>query len=86
MIAMRVKESQNTINFKTWLHSLMKNNDIKTYDELAKILGCKRQTLYNWMRNPEKIKRYALAGLMHVLEYTDDSVDEMCNYFNIARL
>lgn len=80
------KESHNTINFKTWLHSLMKNNGIKSYDELCTELGCSRKTLYNWINEPEKIKRYALAGLMYVLEYSDDSVDEMCDYFNIARL
>ena len=85
-MVMRVKESQNAINFKAWLYSLMRNNGIKSYDELCTKLGCSRKTLYNWINEPEKIKRYALAGLMYILDYSDDSVDEMCDYFNIARL
>ncbi len=81
---MMTKRSEQSVQFEEWLTVCMRKNSIKNYSELAKILGVTRQTLRTWMNEPRKLKRYIIAGMMHILNVENSSLSEACCMFGIV--
>ena len=70
--------------FKLWISDCMQTNGIETYSELASRIGVSRQTLHAWINDPTKLKKYCLAGIMHILNYRSATLDTLCYMFGIS--
>ena len=77
--------SSESFRFNAWLNECMAKNKIKDICELADILGVTRQTIYNWIKHPEKVKKVVLEGIRSILKDENHSVDELLITFNSCK-
>ena len=80
---MMTKRSEQSVQFEEWLMVCMRTADVNNFGEAAKIFGVSRRTLHTWIKHPEKLKRYMLAGIMCILNVQNDSLEELCRAFGI---
>lgn len=78
-----MERTDQSIRFEGWLKVHMRRNDVESYNELAKIFGVTRQTLYAWIKEPRKLKKYMIAGIMHILNVQNNSLEDLCLLFGI---
>jgi len=69
--------------FKQWLDICMKSNNIESYSELANKIGVSRRSLCAWMKDPTKIRKYVLAGMMYILNVRNITLNSLCYMFGI---
>lgn len=81
-----MERTEQSVKFEGWLKVHMKKNDIESYSDLAKIFGITRQTLYAWIKDPRKLKKYTIAGIMHMLNVQNNSLEDLCLLFGIERI
>lgn len=78
-----MERTEQSVQFEGWLKILMKKNSIESYSELAEIFGVTRQTLHAWIKDPRKLKKYMLAGIMYILNVQNNSLEDLCLLFGI---
>ena len=78
-----MERTDQSIRFEGWLKVNMRKNDIESYNELAKIFGITRQTLYAWIKEPRKLKKYIIAWIMYMLNVQNNSLEDLCLLFGI---
>lgn len=69
--------------FVAWLKICMRENSINSYSELASKIGVTRQSLHAWIKDPTKIKRCILAGMVYLLNAKNTPFETLCNMFGI---
>ena len=78
-----MERTDQSIRFEGWLKVHMRRNNVESYNELAKIFGVTRQTLYTWIKEPRKLKKYIIAGIMYMLNVQNNSLEDLCLLFGI---
>lgn len=78
-----MERTEQSVQFEGWLKVHMKENDVESCSELAKIFGVTRQTLHGWIKEPRKLKKYMIAGIMYILNVQDNSLEDLCLLFGI---
>lgn len=69
--------------FDQWLREIMKRQRIKTWSEMAMLLGVNRKTVNDWRKNPSMMKRITLAGIMQICFVFDEELDDLCVRFGV---